>query len=381
MPILRRLRRGYPVVVVTGPRQSGKTTLVQALTPALPYVSLEDPDEREFAQTDPRGFLARWPRGIVLDEIQHCPQLFSYIQTRVDASTRMGDYVLTGSQQFGLRASLGQSLAGRAGLLELLPFSITELAKAKRLPRELDVFLTKGAYPPLYSRRVAAPKWHLDYVSTYVERDVRQLLGVRNLALFQRFVRMCAARIGQLLNLSSLGNDLGISHATAREWLSVLEASYIVFLLQPHHANLRKRLVKTPKLYFYDTGLASALLGIQQADHLSIHPSRPALFENLVIAEELKRRFNLGLPSNLFFWRDNMGVEIDLVIDCGRTLQPVEIKSGSTVTADFFSGLKRWVSYAGKLAGQPTLVYGGEQSFTREEVAVVGWRKGLPLSD
>lgn len=372
---LLELCAGYPIVAITGPRQSGKTTLARALFAAKPYVSLEDPDQRELASIDPRGFLARYPDGAVVDEAQRCPDLFSYLQTRVDLDGRCGLFVLTGSQQFGLLSGITQSLAGRVGLVELLPLSLGELTAAGMVPASLEDILFKGAYPPIHTRPVAPGAWYANYVRTYVERDVRQLVNVRDLGTFQRFVRMCAARTGMLLNLSALANDCGITHNTAKAWLSILEASYIVFLLRPHHANFNKRLVKAPKLYFYDSGLAAWLLGITESDMLAIHPMRGPLFESWVVAELLKGRFNRGLVSNLFFWRDSSGNEIDVLAETGGVLVPIEIKSGQTVTRDFFTGLLRWQAIADGAAGGGFLVHGGEHHQSRSGVEVLPWRE------
>lgn len=369
---LLRLEKVFPVVAITGPRQSGKTTLVRAVFAHKPYVSLEDPDELEFALQDPKGFLFRFPDGAIIDEVQRCPALFSYIQTIVDKDKRRGLYILTGSQQFGLLSKITQTLAGRVGLLQLLPFCINELRAGKVSIPALDELLFKGLYPPIYDRDIPPDIWYSNYVMTYVERDVRQLLNVKDLSIFQRFVRMCAARIGQLLNLSQLANDCGITHNTARSWLSVLEASYIVFILHPHHRNFGKRLVKTPKIYFYDTGLASWLLNIQDSGHLSIHPMRSFLFEGLVICEILKKRYNSGLTSNLFFWRDNVGTEIDLIIEIGETLIPVEIKSGQTITEDYFKGINKWLKFADPKA-KPYLVYAGDKEYVRSGINILSW--------
>jgi predicted AAA+ superfamily ATPase len=311
------------------------------------------------------------------DEVQRAPLLFSYLQTRVDQDLRPGSFVLTGSQQFGLLSGISQTLAGRAGLVQLLPFSMGELQSAGRLPSSLDELMFRGSYPPLYDRELAPPDWHGNYVSSYVERDVRQLIAVRDLSAFQRFLRLCAARLGQLLNLSTLASDCGISHHTAAAWLSVLEASYIVFLLRPHFQNFNKRLVKTPKLYFCDTGLASWLLGIRAAEQLAFHAQRGALFENLVVAEFLKARSHQGQAPDLFFWRDSQGLEVDLLAERGGELRPLEIKSGQTIAADFCQGLNRWRDLAHQSAAPAWLIYGGDQPFRSGTVEVIPWA-GLP---
>ncbi|HQG33758.1 MAG TPA: ATP-binding protein [Syntrophales bacterium] len=369
---LIELSRHYPIATVTGPRQSGKTTLVRAAFPEKPYVSFEDPDHLEEATADPRGFLARYGDGAILDEAQKCPHLFSYLQSNVDLDGRMGRFILTGSQQFGLLSKIGQSLAGRTGIIQLLPFSLEELETAGILTDDLNVLLFKGLYPPIYDRNIPSPNWYAGYMMTYIERDLRQLINVRDLSSFQRFVRMCAARTGQLLNLSSLANDCGITHNTARSWLSVLEASYLVFTLMPYYRNFNKRLVKTPKLYFFDTGLAAWLLGIQNPEQLSIHPMRGPLFESLVISELIKDKYNQGLATNLYFWRDSTGNEIDVIIDEGGKVMPLEIKSGQTVTQDFFTGLHRWFKLSGVEKGM--LIYGGNQPQARRNIEVSPWR-------
>lgn len=372
---LKRLARGFPVVAITGPRQSGKTTLAKASFPGKAYLSLEDPDIRQLAESDPRGLLSRCPDGAILDEIQRAPRLFSYLQTRVDEDLRPGAFVLTGSQQFGLLSGISQTLAGRAGLVQLLPFSLGELQSGGKLPEDLDEVLFRGAYPPLYDRDITPGDWFANYVSTYVERDVRQLISVRDLSGFQRFLRMCAARVGQLLNLSSLAADCGISHNTASAWLSVLEASYIVFLLRPHHQNFNKRLVKAPKLYFCDTGLASWLLGIRAPEQLAFHAQRGPLFENLVVVEFLKSRLHQGVPSDLHFWRDSQGLEVDLLVEKGGELHPVEVKSGQTIGSDFLDSLKKWSGFAGRQDKPAWLVYGGDTLLKNGNVDIVPWRE------
>ena len=378
---LKKMAKGYPVITITGPRQSGKTTLARFVFAHKPYVSLEEPDQMEFAQEDPRGFLAQYPDGAILDEVQRCPALFSYIQGIVDKNKRSGLFILTGSQQFGLISKVTQSLAGRVGLLHLLPFSLGELKANGMAPKSLDDALFKGMYPPIYDRKLSPSSWYANYVLTYIERDVRQMVNVRDLTTFQRFVRMCAARTGQVLNLSGLANDCGITHNTAKAWLSVLEASYIIFLIKPHHRNFGKRLIKSPKLYFYDTGLAAWLLGINDAKQLSIHAMRGALFENLMISELLKGRFNKALASNLYFWRDNTGNEIDVLIEKTGTLIPVEIKSGQTVTKDYFTGLKKWLTIADATTGSSYVIYGGNEGQKRLGIEVLPWRDIAKLSD
>jgi predicted AAA+ superfamily ATPase len=373
--VVLRLAEGYPIVAVTGPRQSGKTTLVRTLFADRPYLSLEDLDELDFATRDPRGFLSRYPDGAVLDEVQRAPALFSYLQTRMDEDRRTGRFILTGSQQFGLLSGITQTLAGRVALVPLLPFTLGELQAADEAPGSLEDLLFSGLYPPVYDRQLDPIIWYGNYVQTYIERDVRQTVNIRDLSVFQRFVRMCAARTGQLLNLSGLANDCGITHNTARSWLSVLETSYLVHLLQPHHRNFNKRLVKTPKLYFYDPGLAAWLLGIQAPGQLATHPQRGALFETWVVSELLKARFNRALASNLYFWQDRSRHEVDVLIDQGLRFIPVEVKSGQTVVPDFFRGLESWARIAGEEGGRPWVIYGGDRRQSRTEVEVLPWRQ------
>jgi uncharacterized protein len=375
---LLALARLYPVVAMTGPRQSGKTTLARAAFPRKPYASLEDPDAREFAVSDPRGFLSQYPKGAVLDEVQRCPELLSYLQGIVDAEPRAGRFVLTGSQQFGLLSGITQSLAGRVGLLPLLPFSLAELSLA-RAPASLEEMLWSGFYPPVHDRRVPPHVWYADYVATYVERDVRQMVNVRELGAFRRFVRMCATRTAQSLNLSALASDCGITHNTASSWLSVLEASYLVVRLPPHSRNLGKRLVKTPKLYFLDPGLAAWLAGVRSADELRHGPMRGLLFETWVVSEAVKRIGHRALAAELHYWRDRAGTEVDLLVERDGRPVPLECKAGATVAADWYDALGRYLSLAGAESG--ILVFGGEGRFRRSRIATFGWRHIEPALD
>lgn len=373
--LLKKLSACFPIVVITGPRQSGKTTLARTVFAKKPFVSLEDMDNRRFAEEDPRGFLARFPQGAVLDEVQHCPSLFSYLQTRVDIDQKMGAFVLTGSQQFSLISRITQSLAGRAGIVQLLPLSYQEVKNHSFCPKDLDTLLYQGLYPAIYDRVIPPDLWYRGYLTTYLERDVRQLSQIHDLNLFQRFIRLSAVRIGQLVNLSALANECGISHSTIRNWFSILEASYVVFFLQPYFKNFNKRLVKMPKIYFYDTGLAAHLQNIQSAEHLNLHPIRGSLFENFIINEYLKHRFNQGLGTNSYFWRDNTGNEIDLILDEGTSLIPIEIKSAETIHSDFFETLKKWPNWVGTFAGNPKLIYAGQETFVQSGVQVTSWKR------
>jgi len=361
---LLHLATKYPVVTITGPRQSGKTTLVKS---AFPDKLM---DNREFAQSDPHGFLRRIPEGAILDEIQRAPDLVSYIQGIVDDRNKNGMFILTGSQQFEISQSISQSLAGRTALLRLLPFSINEVKKNYGFSSN-DELIFKGFYPRIYDQNLDPTQALADYFETYVERDLRQLIQVKNLSMFQKFVKMCAGRVGQLLNLSNLSNDLGISHSTVREWMSILEASYVVFLLQPFYANINKRLIKSPKLYFYDVGLASFLLGIESLSHVEVHPLRGNLFENLVVMELLKYRYNQGKRNNLNFYRDSQGNEIDVIYNIAHNVLPIEIKAAETITADFFRGFTAFQKVIPDLPYGKMLIYGGTQQQTRGDIQIV----------
>ncbi len=370
---IHRLLQGFPVVTITGPRQSGKTTLARAIFSQKQYFSLEDPDVRQLALDDPRGFLSRTGQGAVLDEIQRAPDILSYLQTHLDEHGRMGMFLLTGSQHLGLMSDVTQSLAGRTAFVQLLPFSLEEVKRSAASSLELDDLLFAGGYPPLYDRNLTPDIWMPAYITAYLERDVRQILEVQNLEAFQRFLRLCAGRSGQILNLSALAADCGITHNTARSWITVLETSFILFRLYPHYANFRKRLVKSPKIYFYDTGLMCRLLGIQNAQQLAFHPLRGAIFETFVISELKKACFNFLLNVELYYWRDSNGREVDVIADFGGRLMPIEIKSGQTVNRDFFINLEHWLKLAGTLAFSPVLVHGGKAETVRKEIKVTGW--------
>jgi predicted AAA+ superfamily ATPase len=323
---------------------------------------------------DPHGFLGQFPAGAVLDEVQRVPELLSYIQTIVDQKAVEGLFVLTGSQNFLLMDTVAQSLAGRVAIHKLLPLSLEELEASGRPPSGLDELLFRGGYPRLYGKPLDSTQWLGDYVETYLERDVRQLKNVGDLSSFHRFLRMAAYRCGQLLNLSSLASDCGISHNTAKAWLSVLEASFLVFLLMPHHKNFNKRLKKSPKLYFHDTGLLCFLLGVAKPQELAAHSMRGAVFESFVLGELQKFRLNHGARCELYFWQDKLGREVDCLIEKGETLIPLEVKAGRTIGADYFRNLEYWRSLSGSPAGFSRLVYAGEEGQNRREARVLGWR-------
>ncbi len=370
---LRRLEKGFPVLCITGPRQSGKTTLAKACFPNLPYLSLEDPDIARLAREDPRGLIDAYRDGLILDEAQAAPEIFAYLKTAVDADPQPGKYIVTGSQQFGLLASVTESLAGRAAFLTLLPFSADELKAVRKLPKDPFAAMIKGFYPPLYDREVSPYDWYTNYIASYVERDVRSIINVKDLGQFQTFVKMCASRVGQLLNLNALALDCGLSHNTARSWLSVLETSSIVYLLKPYHQNFGKRLVKSPKLYFVDTGLAARLLGIKTAEDLFIHPNRGNLFEGFVVAEFLKARYSAGFDPAIHFWRDNVGTEVDIVFEEGQQLKAIEVKSGKTFSQELASGLESWMRYSGAKPEDCSLIYAGERALQWKGISLVPW--------
>ena len=373
----------YPVVTVLGPRQSGKTTLCRMAFPDKPYVNLEQPDVREFAQQDPKAFLAQFPDGAVLDEIQNVPSLLSWIQVLTDADPRKGRFVLTGSHQLQVSAQVTQSLAGRTAVLELLPLSLSELEKASDLPTvepaDANVLMLQGGYPRIHAQGMPPEVMLSDYFATYVERDVRQLINLRHLREFGQCVRLLAGRTGQLLNQTSLGNEVGVSSNTITQWLSILEASFLVFSLAPWSVNIGKRLVKSPKIYFYDVGLACWLLGIKTVEQLQHHPLRGALFENLVVLEVLKSLRNQGLRDPLYFFRDSNGLEIDLLLDHADGLQLVEIKASQTVSAALFKNLRTVSTLLGDRVKTQHLIYGGAERQDRTGVEVLPYGQAESL--
>ncbi|MBF0119532.1 MAG: ATP-binding protein [Desulfobacterales bacterium] len=372
---INQLINQYPIVSIIGPRQSGKTTLVKALFPDWKYVSLEDLDMREFAQSDPRGFLSTYKEHSILDEVQRVPGLFSYLQTKVDSIGKEGLYILTGSFNFGLMEGISQSLAGRVSIVNLLPFSLTELIDGGLAPENLDNLLFSGLYPRIHDKKNPPNEWYADYVKTYIERDVRMITKISDLSTFQKFIKMCAARSGQIINLSALGDDCGISHNTAKSWMSILESSFIIFLLKPYYKNFNKRLVKNPKLYFYDTGVLCYLLGIDNPQNLAIHSQRGHIFETWGICELMKGIFNRRLSENIYFWRDNAGHEIDCIFDQeGGSFIPIEFKSGETLSLDSFKGLKHWYKISDTPPQNGFLVYAGSIDQIREYGKVLGWR-------
>ena len=370
-PHLRALAALYPAVAITGPRQSGKTTLARMMFPDMPYVNLEAPDTRRLAQADPRGFLAQFQDGVVLDEFQRAPELVSYIQVLTDEDPRAGRFILTGSQQFEVMSRVSQSLAGRIGLIRLLPFSFEELRGGGFAAGAAAHWMFSGFYPRIHDRGLPPAQALSDYFATYVQRDVRELLNVADLSLFETFMRLCAGRTGQLLNLSNLAQDLGIAQVTARKWLTVLQASYVVHLTQPYHWRTTKRLMKSPKLYFYDTGLATWLIGVQSPQQLATHPLRGGLFENMVMMDALKFRWHRGLRDNLYFYRDSEGSEIDLVLEFGHGVFPIEIKAGATINSDYFKGIKHFAKLVDNAPNGGGLVYGGNERWRHNGTQIV----------
>ena len=387
---LKKAAKQFPIVTVTGPRQSGKTTLVQAVFRDYQYVSLETPDQRRFALEEPRGFLDQFHGPVILDEVQRAPELFSWLQTLVDEHRDWaGRFILTGSQNFLLLQSISQSLAGRCAVLHLLPFSLAELqgrkqialeSLGKRIPRAvkppetglLETLFT-GLYPRIHDRGIPPRDWLAGYYQTYIERDVRSVLNVGDIETFGRFIRLCAGRCGQLLNLSGLASDCGVTHTTARRWLSVLEAGFVVTLLRPHYKNFGKRLIKSPKIYFLDTGLLCYLLNVRSSDELFHRSERGAVFESFVVSEMYKNFMHRGEQSGLYFWRDAHGHEVDIIIDLGNELIPVEAKSAQTIASDFFDNLAYWREVSGDDTASSAMIYGGDRAFKCSGAVVYPW--------
>lgn len=376
-PKVEEMLSKYPIVSITGPRQSGKTTLTQLVRPDYQYVSLEDPSIRLFAQQDPVGFLETYQNGVILDEVQYVPELFSYLQVITDARQRVGEYILTGSQNFLLMEKITQSLAGRVAVFNLLPFSLEELDGTPYLAATWEDQILQGFYPRKLVRDINSEDFYASYLQTYVERDVRQVKNILNLDLFQRFIRLLAGRIGQLFNQNSLATELGVDNKTISAWLSVLETSFVAYRLPPYFENFNKRLVKTPKVYFYDTGLAAYLLGIRSKEELDIHFAKGALFENLLITDMLKKSLNRGKRPDFYFWRDASQHEVDLLMQQGTTLIAVEIKSGKTIQLDYFKGLKYLQNI--KPAIQSWVLFGGEGLQKRQDATVYGYQQYINL--
>ena len=372
--IIVKLRKKFPVITLTGPRQSGKTTLLQSIYTDLPYVSLEDFDVRNTALNDPRGFLSNFPEGAVLDEIQRTPELFSYIQGIIDKNQKI-HFVLSGSQNFLLLENISQSLAGRAAVLKLLPFSISELQNEKLVPESYEQLIFKGMYPGIYDRDIEPEYFYPSYISTYIERDVRQIKNIENLNSFSNFLQLCAGRTGQVVNLNSLATDAGISPNTAKSWLSVLEASYIIYFLQPFYENFNKRIIKSPKLYFYDTGLVCSLLGISSASQVKTFHSKGALFENLIITDLIKSKLHKGINPRFYYWQNKTKQEIDLIIDRPDGPVAFEIKSGMTMNENYFTNLKYWQKLTGEKAGNMNVIYGGDTMLKTSNGNYISWNK------
>lgn len=370
---LQDLAQYYPVVTILGPRQSGKTTLVRSTFPSKPYVNLEALDIQSMAKMDPRAFLEQYPRGAILDEIQRSPHLLSYIQIIVDESDTKGLFILTGSHQLELHHAISQSLAGRTALLQLLPMSLDELTQAG-FHLSLDEVLLKGGYPRIYKDDLNPTKTYRHYFQTYIERDLRQLLQVKDLIQFQRFVKICAGRIGSLLNMEGICNDVGISSHTVKEWISILEASFIIFRLQPYFENFGKRVIKSPKLYFCDTGLAAYLLGIEKIEQLNRDPLRGHLVENFILLELMKARLNKGLDPQLYYFRDAHGHEVDLIFQSGHQLFPIEIKASKTFSQEFLKNIDFFKKLIGNRFGGGALIYTGDQEQTKGEIKILNFK-------
>ncbi len=372
-PEVLRLAKQYPVVTITGPRQSGKTTLCQAAFADYAYVNLEELSMREFAIHDPKGFLMQYPNKVVFDEIQRAPDLPSYIQPIVDKTDQPGQFILTGSQQFELTNTINQSLAGRTALVKLLPLSYQELYNSKRSP-DLSEILYTGFYPRIFNKDLNPTEALAFYLATYVERDIRTLINIKDLSVFERFLKICATQIGQLVSYTTMANDCGVDLKTVKSWLSVLEASFIIFQIQPHHQHFRKRLTKSPKLYFHDVGFACYLLGISNADHVTHHPMRGLIFENFIVSECLKNRYNHVKDNNIYFFRDHVGNEVDIILDYGNELYSIEVKSSKTFHYDFLKGLTYYQKLALDNNSKRFLIYAGDSSYETNGIKIISYK-------
>jgi predicted AAA+ superfamily ATPase len=371
---IKEQTKKYPIIALTGPRQSGKTTLLKELFSEYEYLTLENPDTRDFAENDPVGFLKQYHDKVILDEVQRVPNLFSYLQNATDRSKIMGQYILSGSQNFHLMRSITQTLAGRVALFKLLPFDFNELKNAELLSESYEPSLIKGFYPAIYDRAVNPKSYYANYIQTYVERDVTELINIKDLRLFRNFLGLCAARSGQLLNLNDLARECGISQPTAKSWLSILESSYIIFLLQPYYKNFSKRIVKSPKLYFYDTGLLCFLLKIYSEQKLLKHSLKGNLFENLIVAEFYKRNEHEMRYQDIYFWRDSAGNEIDMLIEDDKGNTAYEIKSTQTVTSALFKDLNNYEKITSEEKAKKVLIYSGTENKRQSCVSVYGWK-------
>lgn len=372
-PELIRSAKSYPVVTLIGPRQAGKSTLARTCFPDMPYLNLEDPEVRRYATTDPRSFLNQVPEGAILDEIQNVPELLSYIQVLVDEKKQNGLFILTGSHQLALHGAISQSLAGRTAILTLLPLSIRELSN-NGFELTVDKYILNGGYPRIFEQNLNPTRTYADYYRTYVQRDVRQMINIKDLNLFEKFVKLCAGRIGSVFEASSLANEVGVSSHTINNWLSIMEASFIIFRLQPYFENFGKRMIKSPKLYFTDVGLASYLLDIESLPQLKRDPLRGALFENLVVLEMMKYRLNQGAAPNIYYYRDNHKNEVDLIVKSGHELIPVEIKSAETFHADFLKSVKFFKKVTADRSPKGYVVYAGYLEQQLKDIDVLNYK-------
>ncbi len=372
---IKKQKSKFPILALTGPRQSGKTTLLKNLFPKYQYLSLENPDIRNFASEDPNGFLEKNQPPVILDEAQRVPELFSYLQTKADESGEMGQYILSGSQNFHLIKSMTQTLAGRVALFRLLPFDFQELESENLIAKKYNASCLKGFYPAIYDRDINPAVFYDNYIQTYIEKDISELINIRDLKSFRIFISVCAGRSGQLLNLSTIANECGISQPTAKSWLSVLESSYIIFLLQPYYKNFNKRLIKSPKLYFYDTGLLCYLLGIRNADELDENRLKGNIFETMIVAEMQKRNQHLYLHQDYYFWQDSNGREVDLLIKYPKKYTIYEIKATETITSSLFKNLDVFEAIAAPEKVEKKLIYGGLESQKRTKYEVISWKE------